>query len=148
MTTVNGCDLPEDVFYNLEKHTWARLLDDGTVRLGMTSVAGKLAGGSLAAVTVSARKVGKEIAAGKSVATVESSKYVGPVPAPVSGTLLRGNDQLSTEPNLATTDPYGEGWIAELTPSDWEGESAELATGPDGVAAYQAWLEAEGVSCG
>lgn len=148
MATVNGCDLPEDVFYNLEKHTWARLLDDGTVQVGMTSVAGKLAGGSLAAVTVSARKVGKEIPAGKSVATVESSKYVGPVPNPVSGTLLRGNDRLNDEPNLAVSDPYGEGWIAEITPADWDGESPALPTGPDGVAAYQTWLEAEGVSCG
>ncbi|MGA9598286.1 MAG: glycine cleavage system protein H [Acidimicrobiia bacterium] len=147
MATVNGCDLPEDVFYNLEKHTWARLLDDGTVRLGMTSVAGKLAGGTLAAVTVSARKVGKEIAAGKSVATVESSKYVGPVPTPVSGTLLRGNDRLVNEPNLAVSDPYGDGWIAEMTPSDWDGESPALPSGAAGVAAYQAWLEAEGVSC-
>jgi glycine cleavage system H protein len=148
MATVNGCDLPEDVFYDLEKHTWARLLEDGTVRLGMTSVAGKLAGGTLAAVTVSARKIGKDIPAGKSVATVESSKYVGPVPAPVSGTLLRGNDRVAAEPGLAISDPYGEGWIAELTPSDWATESTSLVSGPDGVAAYQAWLEAEGVSCG
>lgn len=147
MVVVNGCDLPEDVFYNLEKHTWARLLDDETVRLGMTSVAGKLAGGSLAAVTVSARKIGREIAQGKSVATVESSKYVGPVPAPVTGTLLRGNERLTTEPNLAIADPYGEGWIAEITPSDWDGESPGLPTGSAGVAAYQSKLEADGVSC-
>lgn len=148
MATVNGCELPEDVFYNMEKHTWARLLDDGTVRVGMTSVAGKLAGGTLAAVTVSARKVGKEIAQGKSVATVESSKYVGPVPTPVTGTLLRGNDALSGDPNLAITDPYGEGWIAEVSPTDWDGESGGLPTGAGAVAAYQTWLDAEGVSCG
>jgi glycine cleavage system H protein len=147
MAVVNGCELPEDVFYNLEKHTWARRLDDGTVRLGMTSVAGKLAGGSLAAVTVSARKVGREIAQGKSVATVESSKYVGPVPTPVTGTLVRGNERLVGEPNLAIADPYGEGWIAEITPSNWEEESPGLLTGPDAVAAYQAKLDADGVSC-
>lgn len=148
MATVNGCELPEDVFYNMEKHTWARLLDDGTVRIGMNSVAGKLAGGTLAAVTVSARKIGKEIPQGKSVATVESSKYVGPVPTPVTGTLVRGNDSLTTNPNLAITDPYGEGWIAEVTPTDWEGESSDLPTGSGAIAAYQTWLEAEGVSCG
>ena len=131
----------------LEKHTWARLLEDGTVRLGMTSVAGKLAGGTLAAVTVSARKVGKEIPQGKSVATVESSKYVGPVPTPVTGTLVRGNEKLTAEPNLAISDPYGEGWIAEVSPTDWDGESVGLPTGAAAVAAYQNWLEAEGVSC-
>jgi glycine cleavage system H protein len=65
----------------------------------------------------------------------------------VTGTLLRGNDALSDNPSLAITDPYGEGWIAEVTPTDWDGESGGLPTGPDAIAAYQAWLEAEGVSC-
>jgi glycine cleavage system H protein len=147
MAEIRGCDLPEDLFYNLEKHTWAKPLDGGAVRIGMTTVAGKLAGGKLAAVTVSARKVGREIAQGKSVATVESSKYVGPVPTPVTGTLLRGNDLLTADPNLAITDPYGEGWIAEVEASAWASESPDLATGTEGLAAYQARLEADGVSC-
>jgi len=146
MPQIRGCELPEDLFYNLEKHTWARPEGD-IIRVGMTSVAGKLAGGTLAGVTVAARKIGKEIPQGKSVATVESSKYVGPVPAPVTGVLVRGNDRLVTEPNLAITDPYGDGWIAELQASAWGDESTGLATGADGIAAYQAKLEADGVSC-
>jgi glycine cleavage system H protein len=147
MPTVRGCDLPEDLYYLIDKHVWAKPLEGTTVRIGMTSVAGKLAGGTLAALTVSARKVGKELAQGKSVATVESSKFVGPVPAPVSGVLLRGNESLADDPNLAIRDPYGEGWIAELDAADWEPDSAALATGPDGVAAYVAKLEEEDISC-
>src|SRR4030042_3062350 len=114
MATVRGCDLPEDLYYMIEKHVWVRKLDGSLVRLGMTSVAAKLSGGSLNAVTVSARKIGSEVAQGKSVATLESSKFVGPVPTPVSGVLVRGNERLASEPNLAATDPYGEGWIAEV----------------------------------
>ena len=147
MAEIRGCDLPEDLFYNLDKHTWAQPQGEGVVRVGMTSVAGKLAGGMLAAVTVSARKIGREVAQGKSVATVESSKYVGPVPTPASGTLLRGNDDLVSDPNLAITDPYGAGWIAEIEASAWEAESPGLATGAAGIAAYAAKLEADGVSC-
>jgi glycine cleavage system H protein len=147
MANINGCNLPDDLYYYIEKHVWAKPMDDGTVRVGMTSVAGKLAGGKLAGATIKRKAVGKEIAQGKSLATIESSKYVGPVPAPITGTLLQGNDKLAADPNLAINDPYGEGWIAEMQPTDWEGEKGTLATGAEGLAAYQTKLEADGVSC-
>jgi len=147
MATVRGCDLPEDLYYLIEKHVWVRKLDGNLVRLGMTSVAAKLSGGSLNAVTVSARKIGSEVAQGKSVATLESSKFVGPVPAPVSGVLVRGNERLEAEPNLAASDPYGQGWIAEVEATNWDAEVSGLATGAEGVAAYEDKLEADGISC-
>jgi glycine cleavage system H protein len=148
MTTIRGCNLPDDLYYLVEKHVWAKPIEGGLVRVGMTSVAGKLSGGKLAAVTVKAKSIGQEVKQGKSLATVESSKFVGPVPAPVTGVLLRANDKLTANPNLAVSDPYGEGWIAEMKPSNWDGESGALLTGAAGTAAYQAKLEADGVSCG
>ena len=147
MSTVRGCNLPEDLYYLIEKHVWAKPAADGLVRVGMTSVAGKLSGGKLAAVTVKAKAIGQEVAQGKSIATIESSKFVGPVPAPVTGVLVRGNDKLVADPNLAVSDPYGEGWIAEIKPSNWDGEKGSLATGADGLAAYQKKLEAENITC-
>jgi glycine cleavage system H protein len=147
MTSIRGCNLPDDLYYLVEKHVWAKPLDDGTVRVGMTAVAAKLAGGKLAGVTVKAKAIGNEVVQGKSIATVESSKFVGPVPAPVTGVLLRGNDRLASDPNLAANDPYGEGWIAELKPSNWDGEKGSLATGADGLAVYQKKLEADNISC-
>jgi len=147
MTTIRGCNLPEDLYYLLEKHVWAKPMDGGVVRIGMTSVAGKLSGGKLNAVTVKAKNIGQEIKQGKSVATVESSKFVGPVPAPVGGTLLRANEKIAANPNLAISDPYGEGWIAEIQASAWDAEKGALVTGADGVAAYQKKMEAENISC-
>ena len=147
MTDIRGCNLPEDLYYLIEKHVWAKPVGDGLVRGGMTSVAGKLSGGKLAAVTVKAKAIGQEVAQGKSVATIESSKFVGPVPAPIAGMLVRGNDKLVADPNLAVTDPYGEGWIAEIKPSNWDGDKGNLATGAEGLAAYQKKLEADNISC-
>ena len=115
--------------------------------MGITAVAAKLSGGKLAALTVKAKNIGQEVKQAKSVATVESSKFVGPVPAPVTGILLRANEKLVADPNLAISDPYGEGWVAEMQPSDWEGEKGALVTGAAGIAAYQAKLEADGISC-
>lgn len=147
MPVIRGCNIPEELYYNLEKHVWAKPLDGGVVRVGMTQVAGKLAGGKLTAVTVKAKNIGQEVRAGKSAATVESSKYVGPVPAPITGVLLRVNDKLAADPNLPIADPYGEGWIVEIQASAWDSEKDALVTGPAGVAAYQAKLDAEGITC-
>lgn len=147
MSDIRGCNLPEDLYYLIEKHVWAKPTDDGMVRVGMTAVAAKLSGSNLAAVTIKAKAIGQEVAQGKSIATVESSKFVGPVPAPITGVLVRGNDAVASDPNLVTKDPYGEGWIAEIKPSNWNGEKGSLATGADGLAAYQQKLEAENISC-
>ena len=147
MANIRGCNLPDDLYYLIEKHVWAKPLGNGMVRVGITSVAGKLSGGKLAAITVKAKNIGQAVPQTKSIATIESSKFVGPVPAPISGVLLRANEKLAADPNLAISDPYGEGWIAEMQASDWEGEKSGLATGPDGIAAYQAAMEAKDISC-
>ncbi|MHC1740574.1 MAG: glycine cleavage system protein H [Anaerolineaceae bacterium] len=147
MANVRGCNLPDDLYYLIEKHVWAKPMAGGVVRVGITAVAAKLSGGKLAAITVKAKNIGQEVIQGKSLATVESSKFVGPVPAPVTGVLLRANEKLASDPNLAVSDPYGEGWVAEMQASDWDGQKGTLATGAEGVAAYQAKLEADNITC-
>jgi glycine cleavage system H protein len=146
MATIRGCNIPDDLYYLIDKHVWVKPMD-GVVRVGMTAVAGKLSGGKLTAVTVKAKNIGQEVKQGKSAATVESSKFVGPVPAPITGVLLRFNDKLTADPNLAIADPYGEGWIVEMQPNAWDAESTVLVTGTAGVAAYQAKLDAENITC-
>ncbi|WP_249012113.1 glycine cleavage system protein H [Conexibacter sp. DBS9H8] len=143
MSTVVGCNIPEDLYYLIEKHVWGRREGD-VVIVGLTDVAQNLAKGI---ISVTTKKAGKSLAKGKSLGTVESSKWVGPVPAPVGGEILEVNGALVGDPGLLNRDPYGEGWIAKLAPEDWERDSADLVTGADGVAAYQAFLEQEGISC-
>jgi glycine cleavage system H protein len=147
MANVRGCNLPDDLYYLIDKHVWAKPMGGGVVRVGITAIAAKLSGGKLAAITVKTKNIGQEVKQAKSLATVESSKFVGPVPAPISGVLLRANEKLATDPNIAVSDPYGEGWVAEMQATDWEGEKSVLATGPAGIAAYQAKLEADNISC-
>ena len=81
MTTAKGCDLPDDLYYFVEKHIWLRPEGEEVV-MGLTDVAQHLAG-KVIAVTI--KKVGRSLTKGQSAATVESSKWVGPVPTPVSG---------------------------------------------------------------
>ena len=144
MATVSNCNLPEDLYYVVEKHVWASH-DDGVVTVGLTDVAQNLAKGI---ISVSPKKAGRKVEAGKSVATVESSKWVGPVPCPVSGEIIEINAAAVTDPGVINRDPYGAGWIAKVRPDDWATDSAKLASGEAGIAAYAAFLEKEGISCG
>lgn len=144
MTTVRGCNIPEDLYYLVGKHVWARR-DGDLVTVGLTDVAQNLA---KTFVSVTPKAVGKTVAKGKSLATAESSKWVGPVPNPVGGEVVEVNQAVAGRPSLLNEDPYGEGWIARVRPDDWEAEAADLVTGPEGVAAYQQFLEAEGIECG
>ena len=50
MANVRGCNLPDDLYYLVEKHVWAKPMGGGLIRVGITAVAAKLSGGKLAAI--------------------------------------------------------------------------------------------------
>jgi glycine cleavage system H protein len=145
VSEVNGCHLPDHLYYWPEKHVWVRPEDDGTVVAGMTDVAQHLAG---KIVVVSLRSLGKTLVRGKSAGTLESGKWVGAIPTPVAGEVVAINEQLKSKPGLVNDDPYGEGWLIRVRPTVWEEDRLSLATGPDGIARYREQLERDGIRCG
>ena len=146
MPTVKGCNLPDDLLYDVENQIWFRELGDGTVRLGMTSVATAMAG-KLVAYTP--KSVGKDVKAGKSCATVESGKWVGPAKTAAGGTVVAVNDALSENPSLANSDPYGEGWLLVLKPEEWDSVKGTLVPGAQVAGPYEAKMNADGFAgCG
>jgi glycine cleavage system H protein len=146
MPTVKGCNLPDDLLYDVENQIWFRELGDGTVKLGMTAVATAMAG-KLVAYTP--KSVGKEIKAGKSCATVESGKWVGPAKSAAAGTVVAINDALTGTPSLANSDPYGEGWLLVLKPEEWDSVRSTLVPGTQVAGPYEAKMNADGFAgCG
>lgn len=146
MATVKGCNLPDDLLYDVENHIWFKELGDGTVRVGMTAVATAMAG-KLVAFTP--KGVGKEVKAGKSCATVESGKWVGPAKVAAGGTVVAINDALAATPSIANADPYGEGWLIILKPEDWDNVKGGLVAGSQVAAPYEAKMTADGFAgCG
>jgi glycine cleavage system H protein len=143
MPTVRGCELPDDLLYDVPNHIWFKELDDGTVRIGMTTIATAMAG---RLVAFTPKKVGRKVDAGKSCATVESGKWVGPAKSAAGGEVLAINDQLVANPSLANQDPYGDGWMAVLKPDDWATAKASLTPGAQVAAAYEAKMDADGFS--
>ncbi len=104
-------DIPADLRYTAE-HEWVRRAGDDTVRVGITDFAQSSLGD---VVYVQLPEVGAEVTAGESFGEVESTKSVSDLYAPVSATVVAVNGALEGNPALINSDPYGEGWLLELS---------------------------------
>ncbi len=141
MANARGCNLPDELLYDVENHIWYQEQADGNVKLGMTTVATAMAG-QLVAFTP--KKVGRSVEAGKSCATVESGKWVGPAKSAVAGSIAAVNDALAAKPALANEDPYGAGWLVLLKPENWAEIKPTLTPGTQVAAKYEAKMAADG----
>lgn len=106
-------NVPEDLRYSTD-HEWARS-EEGRVRVGITDFAQDTLGD---VVFVDLPEVGTTVTAGATFGEVESTKSVSDLYAPVSGTIVEVNAELADAPNRINDDPYGEGWIIVIEPSD------------------------------
>jgi glycine cleavage system H protein len=107
---------PEELKYTSE-HEWVRVPGeaDGSVRVGITDYAQDALGDI---VYVSLPEVGEDVNAGTPAGELESTKSVSDVYVPVSGQVVARNDALEATPELVNTDPYGDGWLFEMQPTD------------------------------
>ena len=121
MIEVGEYKVKEGLYYTKD-HEWAKVLDDGTVLVGITDYAQKELG-DLAYVELP--EIGKEVNKGDVLCEVESVKAVSEVYAPVSGEVVEVNEELEDSPELLNEDPY-EHWIAKLKPTNLEEELKEL----------------------
>lgn len=124
-------NVPDDLRYTRE-HEWVRV--EGTVaRVGITDYAQDALGD---VVYVSLPEVGASVAAMAACCEVESTKSVSEVFAPLSGSVVEVNDELSDAPQTVNEDPYGKGWIFAVGMSD----PSEAETLMD-AAAYRSYVE-------
>ncbi len=145
MAVVRGCRFPDDLLYDVPHHTWYLEESGGIVRVGMTTVAIVLAREVL---VFTPRRVGQDFQAGRSVATIESAKWVGAVRAAFDGAVVAVNEMLIDRPTIANTDCYGDGWMMRVRPAS-PGWRSVLVSGAEIAPAYEAWMEREGFAgCG
>src|SRR5689334_518315 len=95
-------------------HEWVRV-EGNVVRIGITAFAQDALGDI---VYVTLPDDGADVQAGTTCGEVESTKSVSDVYAPVSGTVSARNEALDAAPELVNSDPYGEGWMFEVTVAD------------------------------
>jgi glycine cleavage system H protein len=101
--------VPDDLRYSAD-HEWARLAG-ANVRVGITDYAQDALGD---VVYVEVPEVGVAVAANDKISEVESTKSVSDIYAPVAGTVVAVNGDLTDSPQRLNEDPYGEGWICEI----------------------------------
>ena len=139
-----GCDIPEDCYFDLERDVWIRFEGDLAV-LGMTDVA-QTRGGRL--VNITFRKAGRVVPQGKSAATIESAKWVGPFPMPFSGEIVATNaEAFSRDILIANRDPYGACWLVKVRPTNLEAERDHLLTGEAAVEKYKQRIVEMDIKC-
>lgn len=104
---------PSDLRFSKE-HEWLSSEQD-MARVGLSAPAAEALGDI---VFVQLPPVGDVVAAGEVCGEVESTKSVSDVYAPVSGEVVAVNDAVQTDPGLINRDPYGEGWLYTVRPTD------------------------------
>ncbi len=117
--------IPDDLKYTAE-HEWVRVEsgDDGKVAtIGITDYAQDALGDI---VYVSLPEVGEDLTKGESVGELESTKSVSDIFSPLSGEIVARNDALDGGPEVINSDPYGEGWLIKLRPSEDDPKSGLL----------------------
>ncbi|MDE1897853.1 MAG: glycine cleavage system protein GcvH [Xanthomonadaceae bacterium] len=107
-------EIPGDLKF-MKSHEWARVEDDGLIRVGISDHAQGLLGDL---VYVELPTVGDSVQAGNACAVVESVKAASDVYAPVSGEVVEVNAALGDKPETINEDAYGEGWIFAVRPSN------------------------------
>ena len=135
MAEIEGYNMPDELYYHKE-HAWARVEDDGNVTVGMNDMFQKTSGDI---VSVDLPMEGDEVEQEETVGKVQSSKWIGKLISPVAGEVVEVNEELDSDSSLVNTDPYGEGWILKITPSNLEEDLGKLMKGD----AVVPWLKGE-----
>lgn len=110
---INGYKFPDDLYYD-KSHDWVRL--DGDVAIQGLSDFGQAIAQEI--VFVEMPRTGREVKQGETFMSMESGKWVGRIPATVSGVIQEANGELEWEPMLVNESPYDEGWLVRIEVSD------------------------------
>lgn len=139
-----GCVVPRDLLYDVDNNVWVRVEGDEVV-VGMTDVAQTMCGRF---VQLTWKPPGRTIQRGKSLAIVESAKWVGPFPAALTSEIVANNQAgFDADVLAANKDPYGAGWLYRLRPTNLAAERDALVDGDVAFERYKAFIDANEIRC-
>ncbi|MFC1802470.1 glycine cleavage system protein GcvH [Thermoproteota archaeon] len=124
----------EEGLYYTKEHEWAKKLDNGTVAVGVDDYAQSQLH---EIVYVEPPETDSEVNQFEAIGAVESVKAVSDFYSPVSGKVVEVNESLLDSPELINNDPYGDGWIAKIEPSNLDGDLGNLMD----AAAYKEFIK-------
>ena len=106
-------DTPKNLLYTKE-HEWTDFKENEVI-IGITDFAQSQLGD---VIFIEYPEIGEKISAGDVFGEVEAVKTVSELYAPVSGIIKEINEKLNDSPDLINSDPYGNGWIIKLLPTN------------------------------
>ncbi|MFC1824015.1 glycine cleavage system protein GcvH [Thermodesulfobacteriota bacterium] len=124
MADIKGYKMPDELYYH-EEHSWARIEGD-EITVGMSDFFQKEAGDI---VFVDLPDEEDEVEQGEVCGKIQSRKWIGNLIAPVSGEIVKINEDLEEDPTLINTDPYGKGWVLVIEADDLDPELGNLIHG-------------------
>ena len=124
-------EIQSDLRYR-ETHEWVRVEEGGNIVVGISDHAKEALGDM---VYVELPEPGMSYQQGEACAVVESVKAASDIYAPVSGEVIAANGKLEDSPELVNSNPYGDGWLFRMIPSD--ASQIEDLLGADAYAAQQ-----------
>ena len=101
---------------------WAKE-EEGLIKVGVTDYLQKIVGD---VAFLELPEAGKELSRDGGAGTMETIKTSIMLISPVGGIIKEVNGELDENPQLINTDPYGEGWLFKVAPTDWEGDKKFL----------------------
>lgn len=119
---IEGYRFPVDIYYHKE-HTWARVKEDGNVRVGMDDFFQKVAG---VIINVELPSEGYQVEQGVSCGKIQSSKWISSIVSPVNGSVVAVNHSLEEDSTLVNSQPYRDGWIMVVKPVKLEEDLRQL----------------------
>jgi len=127
---------PEQLLYT-PKHTWAQITPEGNIRIGVSDYAQRHLKGIAHIQTEAA---GKEVGKMEPLGVAETWMFMFDLYSPISGKIVKINENLKNEPFIINEDPYGGGWIAEIKPNNSLTLEQELKT-LLGAREYNKWVD-------
>ena len=117
MVKIGNYEIKEGLYY-VKEHFWAKI-EGNLVRTGASDYGQKAL---REVVYIEFPEVGSKVEQGQAYGTIESVKAVVDLIAPVSGAVKSVNEPLRDNPEAINSDPYGEGWLVTIEPSDLQAE--------------------------
>jgi glycine cleavage system H protein len=105
---------PTELKYS-EEHEWVNAENNDVVIVGITNFAAGTLGD---VVFVELPDIGTEIKQFAKFGEIESVKAVSDLFAPISGTVVKRNENLVSEPELVNQDAFGDGWLITISPTN------------------------------
>ena len=139
-SSYKGYRIPADLLYDLEYNVWVKV-DGQTATVGATEPAQAYAG---EVIFIKAKPAGTRVERGAILATIESAKFMGPMRAPLSGTVAEVNEGVISNPSLVNSDPYAN-WVVRLSAERLGDELKLLIGGTDALERYKAVIDEWGI---